>query len=121
MKDGQQDILALQQSVFSCISTSRERLRQGMVDISGVEAAVRGYCEALAALPLEEGRGYVESLQQLTEAMNALEDELQRARAKVQQELTSLSHQQKAHSAYIKTDGIGEKYIAPTSPDEAGA
>lgn len=107
------DIPGLRSSVFELVETSRRQLEGGMVDLSPVEEAVREYCTALSALPLDEARAHADDLRSLMEEMGRLEEELQRARFVVQQRLTELGRAQKADAAYRKTDGIGEVYYLP--------
>ena len=114
------EIETLQQTVFELIHTSREQLKDGMVDLSPIEVSVRSYCEALQALPVEEASAYAPVLRDLAEKMHLLEDDLQRARWAVQQQLTSLNRIKTAEMAYRKTDHMGEVLPLPINEDEEG-
>lgn len=106
-------IESLRDTVFTLVEDSRIQLQSGMVDLSPIEAAVRDYCSALSAMPLEDARSHSQDLQKLSEAMILLEDDLQRARFLVQQRLTELGRVRRADAAYKKTDGIGEVFYPP--------
>jgi hypothetical protein len=112
------EINVLRNNVLELLATSRLQLRGGMVDLSPVEVSIRTYCEAIAALPLETARQYAPDLQAITEKMNALEHELKQARDTVQQKLSELGQHHKAHVAYKKSDGIGEKRVAPDDAED---
>jgi Mating-type protein beta 1 len=113
-------ILTLQQNVFSLVEEGRQALQQGMVDLAPIEVAVRAFCEALQALPLEEAKEFAPTLRQLSENMHVLEDELQRARWAVQQQLTNLNRIRQAETAYRTTDSMGEVIRLPGSDEEEG-
>jgi hypothetical protein len=101
----------LKKKVFELITESRAALRHGEVDITGVEKAVRVYCEALAAMPIDEGRLHAGELELLMKEITALGDELVASREKVRIQLESLGKMKQANVAYQKSDKIGEKHI----------
>lgn len=113
-------IESLRDAVFAMVENSRAQLQSGMVDLSPVENAVREYCSALSAMPLEDARSHSQDLHKLSETMILLEDDLQRARFLVQQRLTELGRVRRADAAYKKTDGIGEVFFLPESEEDNG-
>lgn len=111
------DILTLEKSVFDLVEASRLQLADGMVDLSPVEGAVRSYCEALQAMPLDEAKQHSAKLSELSEAMRQLEHDLQRARFSVQQQLANLNRVRAAEVAYRKSDQMGEVPMPPEEDD----
>jgi len=99
----------LKQAVFELITECRQRLTQGQVDVSEVERSVRAYCEAVAALPVDQGRAHTQDLTDLMTMVTTLSDELVLARNAVNAELRALDNLKKANVAYQKSDSIGEK------------
>lgn len=118
MSKSNAEVTALKDQAFELVATSRKRLQSGAVDLAPVETGVRNFCEALAAMPLEDARPFAQDLHALSEEMNLLERDLKQSRDAVQQQLAELGRHNKAQVAYKKTDGIGEKFFAPDAEDK---
>jgi regulator of replication initiation timing len=97
----------LKEAVFKQVAEYRQGLSEGLTDISGLEDGVRSYCEAVAALPVEEGRLHAQDLSDLTREVAALGAELKEAHAGVRSELAGLGRLRQANVAYSKSDAIG--------------
>ena len=94
----------LKKSVFDLVNECRTKLTRGEVDLSDVETSVRGYCEAIANLPLEKGMAHRESLGELMDLIKKLEEELSIEKDKINKEMISLERIRKANIAYHKSD-----------------
>jgi len=94
----------LKKSVFDLVEECRENLKNGRLDVSQVEHSVRAYCEAIAALPPEEGAKHRQSLEDLMTVVSKLGEELIAARDSVKHELNSLERLRKATVAYSNSD-----------------
>jgi hypothetical protein len=104
-----QEILKIE--VFTLVANCRERLKSGMVDVSEIEGAVRGFCESVVALPSDQAGQYKQDLNDLMVEITKLGEELTIARDVVRKELGSLEKLRKANVAYQNSDGVGEKFV----------
>ncbi|MEI6730680.1 MAG: hypothetical protein WCL30_05415 [Pseudomonadota bacterium] len=94
----------LKKAVFELVEDCREKLRNGIVEVADVEQSVRVYCEAIAALPLEEGQKHREDLQHLMSEITKLGEELLIERQIVLEKISSLELLRKANNAYNKPE-----------------
>ena len=103
----------LKKTVFDLVNECREKLKNGMVDMSKVEESVRAYCEAISVLPLEEGMLHKESLNELMQLVTKLGEELSTERDVVINEIGKLEKLRKANVAYQTSDGMAVVKEAP--------
>lgn len=72
------------QKVASVLTTARRLLAGGtMIDLSALQGMVRGVCDQVAALPLEQARAMRPGLESLLSGLDRLGDDLQALHARL--------------------------------------
>ncbi len=109
---------ALQKAVLGQVAQYRRNLSEGRTDISRLEQGVSAYCEAVAALPREEGMRHTEDLEHLMREVAALGEALKVAHEDIRKELAGLGRLKQANVAYSKSDAIGPVHRPKQEEDE---
>lgn len=102
----------LKKAAFDLVNKCLDDVKNGVVDVSEVESSVRNYCESIAELPLEEGMGHSDDLNELMSLVTKLGEELAEAKNSVHSELGRLERMRKANVAYQSPDGIPPRIMA---------